>query len=291
MSYSFIYNLMDSFTSMWSIILCILDVVGLWLVFKKAGREGWASLIPFYRDYKLMELAGATKYFVAYLILYLVEIALTIALIPIATAMVFSYSADSLAVLMVLIVLAIIGVAIAEIVIRVKYYLAVCRAFHLSGAWVLGFLFLSGVFYLIIGLSSNIRYYGPEGVAPYEQDPYGQNPYGQNPYGAPQNEYQQNPYGAPQDGYQQNPYGAPQGGYQQNTYQQPSQTPGYTQQPQQPAQPAQNQYVYTPGEDAATTEAAATSDATVDTTATSDTTTDATSTSDVTSQETKNDEA
>ena len=34
-----------------TIVVVVLLVVADWIVFKKAGQKGWASLIPFYRDY------------------------------------------------------------------------------------------------------------------------------------------------------------------------------------------------------------------------------------------------
>ncbi len=34
-----------------ALVLAVLLVVADWIVFKKAGQHGWATLIPFYRDY------------------------------------------------------------------------------------------------------------------------------------------------------------------------------------------------------------------------------------------------
>ncbi len=37
--------------------LSILAIIGMWKMFVKAGKPGWASLIPFYGSYKLYEIA------------------------------------------------------------------------------------------------------------------------------------------------------------------------------------------------------------------------------------------
>ena len=37
--------------------ICVLTIVALWKVFVKAGKPGWASLIPFYNTYCLYDIA------------------------------------------------------------------------------------------------------------------------------------------------------------------------------------------------------------------------------------------
>ena len=37
-------------------VIIAFDVIGTWMLFKKAGRPGWESLIPIYRDYISHEL-------------------------------------------------------------------------------------------------------------------------------------------------------------------------------------------------------------------------------------------
>ena len=38
--------------------ISIIQIIGLWKVFKKAGKGGWESIIPFYNNYVLVEIAG-----------------------------------------------------------------------------------------------------------------------------------------------------------------------------------------------------------------------------------------
>jgi hypothetical protein len=41
-----------------ALAVAILMIVAMWKIFAKAGRPGWASLIPFYNIYVLLEIAG-----------------------------------------------------------------------------------------------------------------------------------------------------------------------------------------------------------------------------------------
>lgn len=46
------------FSSMISLALIILIIVAWWKVFSKAGKPGWASIIPFYNLFVLLDIAG-----------------------------------------------------------------------------------------------------------------------------------------------------------------------------------------------------------------------------------------
>ena len=41
-----------------SLICAVIKIVGLWKVFKKAGRGGWEAIIPIYSDWELYEITG-----------------------------------------------------------------------------------------------------------------------------------------------------------------------------------------------------------------------------------------
>lgn len=41
-----------------AIAVTVLYIIGLWKLFKKAGKNGWEALIPFYNTYVLIEIAG-----------------------------------------------------------------------------------------------------------------------------------------------------------------------------------------------------------------------------------------
>lgn len=62
---------------MWYIIFAVLTIValyGLWLLFKKAGKQGWESIVPFYREYVMAELTGRPAWWVFLLLVPIVNI-------------------------------------------------------------------------------------------------------------------------------------------------------------------------------------------------------------------------
>lgn len=71
MSYSYSYSTTDTsalmaFFATYSIILlivCIFAIVCMWKIFTKAGRPGWASLIPIYNMYVYFDIAWGNGLF------------------------------------------------------------------------------------------------------------------------------------------------------------------------------------------------------------------------------------
>ncbi|HLS37128.1 MAG TPA: signal peptidase I [Sphingobacterium bovisgrunnientis] len=62
---------------MWYIIFGVLTIValyGLFLLFKKAGKQGWGAFIPFYREYVMTQLVGRPAWWVALLLVPIVNI-------------------------------------------------------------------------------------------------------------------------------------------------------------------------------------------------------------------------
>lgn len=52
-------------------VVAILAIVALWRTFQKAGRPGWAAIIPIYNIYTLVKVGGYSGWFV---LLYLIPI-------------------------------------------------------------------------------------------------------------------------------------------------------------------------------------------------------------------------
>ena len=46
------------FVSIIALAIIVLYVIGTWKLFKKAGKQGWEALIPFYSTYVLVEISG-----------------------------------------------------------------------------------------------------------------------------------------------------------------------------------------------------------------------------------------
>ena len=40
------------------LVVAVLAIIGMWKVFTKAGKPGWAAIIPFYNLYILLKVAG-----------------------------------------------------------------------------------------------------------------------------------------------------------------------------------------------------------------------------------------
>ena len=63
----------------------ILVIVSLWKVFAKAGKPGWACLIPFYNIYVLCEIAGKPGWWLILFLIPLVNLVMAV-LVSIAVA-------------------------------------------------------------------------------------------------------------------------------------------------------------------------------------------------------------
>jgi len=75
--YPYSYFLIFTFQYMWYIIFAILTIVslyGLWLLFRKAGKQGWEAIIPFYREYVMAQLVGRPAWWIVWLLVPIVNI-------------------------------------------------------------------------------------------------------------------------------------------------------------------------------------------------------------------------
>lgn len=45
------------------IILSVIEIIGMWKVFKKAGKNGWEAIIPYYNTWTLVEISGCVWWF------------------------------------------------------------------------------------------------------------------------------------------------------------------------------------------------------------------------------------
>lgn len=65
---------MNNVMSLISFALGILMLVSIWKVFVKAGKPGWASLIPLYNAYVLLKIAGKPGWWLLLLLIPLVNL-------------------------------------------------------------------------------------------------------------------------------------------------------------------------------------------------------------------------
>ena len=231
-----------------SFALFVLMIVALWRIFDKAGEHGWASLIPFYKDYVLYKVSGKKNLFWGFLICSILSIgavtSFTVLFFVIAFGVLntvnYNPSDDVLMTYGFVVIIAglvLVVCGILCIVFRAMQCAGLAKSFGVSGGFAVGLFFLPHIFYSILAFGRNYMYYGPNGMNtnnPYG-NPYGYNQqYGQNYYGQQQGMNQQY-YGQPQ--YGQPNYGQPQQAapqYGQSQYGQPQYDPNYGQ-PQQAA--------------------------------------------------------
>lgn len=132
MAYSYSYStdmndaatggLLAAFGSMWivTMIVAVVTIVAMWKLFTKAGRPGWAALIPIYNTYTLFDIV---------------------------------YPGHGIKFLLMLI-------PFVNIYIGIKCYIDLAKAFGKSGAYALGLIFLNPIFMCILGFDSSVYAYG-----------------------------------------------------------------------------------------------------------------------------------
>ena len=47
-----------------ALVVYILQVIGMWKVFKKSGEEGWKAIIPIYNTYTMCKITGVNPWWV-----------------------------------------------------------------------------------------------------------------------------------------------------------------------------------------------------------------------------------
>jgi len=60
-----------TFSWVFMVVLWVFVILALWKVFVKAGKPGWAAIIPFYNTYVLLKIAGRPGW---WLVLYFIPI-------------------------------------------------------------------------------------------------------------------------------------------------------------------------------------------------------------------------
>ena len=60
--------------SCFALVLAVFIIIGFWKMFEKAGKPGWASLIPIYNLYILIEIAGRPWWWLILLLIPFVNI-------------------------------------------------------------------------------------------------------------------------------------------------------------------------------------------------------------------------
>ncbi|WGQ08081.1 DUF5684 domain-containing protein [Pedobacter gandavensis] len=54
---------------LFSFVLIVLNIIGMWKIFVKAGKPGWASIIPIYNTIVLIEIVGKPTIWILWLLI------------------------------------------------------------------------------------------------------------------------------------------------------------------------------------------------------------------------------
>ena len=135
-------NLMGPSTGLMFVVLAavyILFTIPAYMMFRKAGEEGWKAFIPFYNDYTMANLVWETKVFWIMLVLSLI--------MNIADADMF---ADSVIISLIAFI-----ASIAYIVYNARFCKRISNAYGHGLGFAIGLLFLPFIFEMIIGFGSS----------------------------------------------------------------------------------------------------------------------------------------
>lgn len=136
-----------------SLALCIVMIIALWKIYKKAGEHGWACLVPFYNNYVFYRMTWGNGW------MFLLPVALAFGYTFSLLFLIFSGLAGE-AILSLIMTLLAIGCGIASIVINIVTLHKLSKSFGHGVGFTLGLLFLSVIFYIILGFGSS-QYVGP----------------------------------------------------------------------------------------------------------------------------------
>jgi len=170
MDYGYLHNY-DIIGEMTGLVLGILGVVFLvalivgifmiivtWKLFQKAGKPGWAAIVPFYSQYVLAEISWGNGWF------FLIFFA---SIIPV------------------------IG-TIAVLVFSVLTYIKLAKAFGKDGGFAVGLIFLNPIFLAILAFGKS-QYVGVDtNINPFSNNNQNSNGYNNNQYNNYNNGYYQN---------------------------------------------------------------------------------------------------
>ena len=142
-----------------SIAASIVQLIGQWKCFKKAGYGGWEVLIPFYNLYVQYKISGVSPWFLIISIMYPIIYILQNIMIK------FNENSSSTVLALLLMILTLLNLAfsIGSFVLAIYSSHKFAKAYGQGVGYTLGLIFFPYVFYPIIGFSKNISYVGVNG--------------------------------------------------------------------------------------------------------------------------------
>lgn len=124
--------------------IALLAVIGQWRCFTKAGKPGWAALVPFYNQWVNCEIVGVNPYWVLIVLIG----SLISGLIPVIGSLL------SMAV---------------SVYFMIILYVSTARSFGKDDSYAIGLYFLAPIFWFLLG-RENVNYVGPTPMKDYVMD-------------------------------------------------------------------------------------------------------------------------
>ena len=118
-----------------ALVVYILQVIGMWKVFKKSGEEGWKAIIPIYNTYTMCKITGVNPWWVL--------------IVVIASGLSGAFGDSDLNTIVSLLS------SVVTIYFSVLLYVSLARAFGKSDGFAVGLILLNPIFLLILGCGSS----------------------------------------------------------------------------------------------------------------------------------------
>ena len=165
-----------------SIVWGVLPIIGMWLVFEKAGDKGWKAIIPFYNMYTMLKLGDKKKFWGLYLagtILYMVTVCfIMFYLMWFVFALIMAFGAVDLGWTQIEELLPVVGIAgigalagyIMMLIGMIQGYAGICKKMNQGAGMVIGLVFLGPVFWMLLGAGKQYQWHSAETV--YQEPEY-----------------------------------------------------------------------------------------------------------------------
>ena len=142
-----------------AITVSIIQLIGQWKCFKKAGYGGWEVLIPFYNLYVQYKISGVSPWFLIISFIYPI-----IYILQNIISKVSEYSSSTvLALLSIILALVYFVCSTCFYILGIYSSHKFAKAYGQNIGYTLGLIFFPYVFYPIMGFSKNITYVGVDG--------------------------------------------------------------------------------------------------------------------------------
>jgi len=125
------------FSMLLVLAVAIMQLIGQWKMFEKAKEDGWKAIIPVYNQVVMCNLVGVSPWWI--LIVFCLGVLTVIPILGIFIAFVYT---------------------VAILYFLVIYSISIARSYGKEDMWALGLIFLTPVFFLLLGINKDTKYVG-----------------------------------------------------------------------------------------------------------------------------------